>query len=77
MGTNVLPVRKSFVHSHRVPLHMKRMIWHYQFIFAKNCKKDEKPSCSGVGKILCSIFIVEQTFNILNELRGCNILCTC
>lgn len=25
----------------------------------------------------CWIFIVEQKFNILNELRGCNILCTC
>ena len=39
MGTNVLPVRKSFVHSHRVPPHMKRMIWHYQFIFAKTAKR--------------------------------------
>ena len=75
MGTNVLPVKKSFVHSHRVPLHMKQMISHYQFIFAKNCKKDEKLSCSGVGKN--SVFIVEQKFHILNELRGCNILCTC
>ena len=45
--------------------------------FCKKLKKDEKLSCSGVGKKLCSIFIVEQKFNILNELRGCNNLCTC
>ena len=70
MGTNVLPAGKSFVHSHHVPLHMKRMTWHHQLIFVKTAKKDEKraPSCSGVKKTLLNFHSYKTKFNILNEL---------
>ena len=45
--------------------------------FCKKLQKGWEAFLFRCGKKLCSIFIVEQKFNILNKLRGCNILCTC
>ena len=74
MGTNVLPAKKSFVHSHRVPLHMKRMTWHHQFIFAKTAKR--------MRSLLVQVWKKQTMFHFhitswMSWVECNNIVCTC